>query len=98
MVDDNEIRKNYDAGSNQLDLADDTKAQSNYCEMLLRQLAARGLDDHPVTDEAMILLAATHLGANEATIAEKLGLGLKYVSAVGARLRAGGIWIDDRVA
>jgi hypothetical protein len=102
MVDDNEIRENYDAGSNQLDLADDslnlTKAQSDYCEMLLRQLAERGLDDHPVTDEAMILLAATHLGAKEATIAEKLGLGLKYVSAVGARLRAGGIWIDDRVA
>ena len=60
--------------------------------LLLGHLAEHGLDDAPVTDEAMILLASDDFEANEAIIAEKLGLCSEYVSVVGRRLRAGAVW------
>jgi hypothetical protein len=69
-----------------------------YREVLLWDLASIGwTSDSPDLVEAMILLASIHFGANEALIAEKLGLPFDYVSAVGTRLRDGGIWVDDQV-
>jgi hypothetical protein len=72
--------------------------EADYRAILLAHLAPHGLDDAPVTDEAMILLASGDLEANEAIIAEKLGLCSEFVSVVGRRLRASGIWVGDCVA
>jgi hypothetical protein len=94
MIDENGIHEN-DAGK-RVDWADE--GHSEYGARLLEQLAKRGLDDLDVTDEAMILLASTQLGADEASIAEKLEFCFDDVAGVGARLRAGGVWVDDRVA
>jgi hypothetical protein len=68
-------------------------------DILLWNLTAIGWNSEaPDLVEAMILLASIQVGADEAVIAETLGLPWGHVSAVGMRLREGGIWVDDRVA
>src|SRR5919106_1042250 len=65
-------------------------------EILLGNLARIGwTSDAPDLVEAKILMASVHVGANEALIAQTLGLPIGQVATVGARLRAGGIWVED---
>lgn len=47
--------------------------------------------------DAMILLASGLLGADEAAIAESLGVPRRCVDRMSARLRLNGVWVGDRL-